>query len=499
MKVTLSVVSGPERGRTVEFDQPRHYVIGRAKSADLVLPAGDPYAGRRHVLLEIAPPAVLLIDLHSTNPPHVNGIRVHHADLRDGDELELGYTRLRVGIDAVVTTHVAPCGQCGGAITVVEGDNDPALCSKCAAQPARHAVSPAFSCRCHSCGANLDDIADSDGQAADLGQDVLYCCEKCLPEIDRDAAQSFHGYRTVRLLGKGGMGNVYLAHHSNTGRLVAIKALKNLENEELIRRFTERDTRYTAEFRHPSLVRYIDRGFTRSGAPFLVMQYLPDGSLDDAIEGSNAPVEPQWAARLIASALEGLAYVHDRQIIHRDITPGNILLDHRLGTETGFAKLTDFGLAYCYARAGGTVMTAEGTRMGTMMFMSPEQVRDPRQVRESADIYSMGVTFYHLLTGAFSLDFPSAADLGRKLLARVPKLDGVDPDNPDERKLQELGYRYGLNLILDPSAKPIPVRVRRPDLPPRLAEVIDRSVCKTATDRYASAKEMRNALLGSLA
>jgi len=131
--------------------------------------------------------------------------------------------------------------------------------------------------------------------------------------------------------------------------------------------------------------------------------------------------------------------------------------------------------------------------------MSPEQVRDPRQVRESADIYSMGVTFYHLLTGAFSLDFPSAADLGRKLLARVPKLDGVDPDNPDERKLQELGYRYGLNLILDPSAKPIPVRVRRPDLPPRLAEVIDRSVCKTATDRYASAKEMRNALLGSLA
>jgi serine/threonine-protein kinase len=294
------------------------------------------------------------------------------------------------------------------------------------------------------------------------------------------------------------MGEVLLVYHSNTARLLALKHVTDLRNEQLVKRF-ERDTHFTAELRHPSLVRYIDRGIDDDGAPYLVMQYVPDGSLDALINSKTPSLAPDEAVATVASALEGLAYMHARQIVHRDIKPANILLDRRRRGRSGYAKLADFGLAVCYAKCGGTRITKPGTGMGTLMFMSPEQARNSADVREIADTYSMGVTLYYLLTGSYSLDFPSDVDIARKVAAGVSAWKGLDPRNPDPTKLRELGYGYCLNVIIDPEKKPIPVQKRRPELPQKLAEVVDRAVRKSETERFGSATEMRGALLAAMA
>jgi serine/threonine protein kinase len=135
--------------------------------------------------------------------------------------------------------------------------------------------------------------------------------------------------------------------------------------------------------------------------------------------------------------------------------------------------------------------------MGTPMFMSPEQARNAATVRETADTYSMGVTLYYLLTGSYSLDFPSPMEIARK--AGMTAWRDLDPRNPDPRRLAQLGFGYSLNIIVDPAVKPIPVRKRRPDLPAKLAEVVDRAVRKSETERFASAAGMREALLAAMA
>jgi serine/threonine protein kinase len=297
------------------------------------------------------------------------------------------------------------------------------------------------------------------------------------------------------------MGEVLLVYHPDTARLLALKHVTDLKDEQLVRRFVERETRFTAELHHPSLVRYVDRGIDQEGAPYLVMQYLPDGSTDALINSENPSLAPDEAVAIVASALDGLAHMHARKIVHRDIKPANLLLDRRRrGGRSGYAKLTDFGLAVCYANCGGTRLTRPRAAMGTMMFMSPEQARNAASVRETADIYSMGVTLYYMLTGSYSLDFPSPVEIVRKIAADASGAwKHLDPRNPDPRILAQLGYGYALNTIVDPAVKPIPVRKRRPDLPPKLADAVDCAVRKSESERFASATHMRDALLGAMA
>lgn len=496
MKITLTVLEGPNQGRTVEFVRPRHYMVGRGHDMDFVLPEDDRYVSRRHAMLEIAPPNARVVDLASKNPPHLNGAIIDAADLNDGDELELGYTKFRVAIDPAITTWKGHCRGCGAPVTLMEHEDEPARCINCPpiAYPVLAPAASHYACEC--CGADLTAKADFDERAAELGRDVIYRCEQHFPEGDEHAGRCFGPYRAIRCLGRGGMGEVLLVYHPETARLLALKHVTDLKNEQLVKRFIERDTRFTAELRHLSLVRYIDRGIDADGAPYLVMQYLPDGSLDALINSDNPSLAPDEAVATILSALDGLAYMHERKIIHRDIKPSNILLDRRRRGRRGYAKLADFGLAFSYANAGGTLST-KGP-IGTPMFMSPEQARNAAKVRENADTYSMGVTLYYLLTGSYSLDFPTPMEIARNIRAGIPAWKGLDPRNPDPKRLAELGFGYCLNMILDPAVKAVPVRKRRPDLPPKLTEVVDRAVSKTKTNRFSSAIEMRDSLLAAM-
>jgi eukaryotic-like serine/threonine-protein kinase len=491
MKISFTVIDGPGLGTIREFTEPGSYMIGRALDMDYRLPEDDPYVGRRHVIIEIAPPSARIKDLQSKNPPHLNGHLTREADLRDGDELELGFTRFRVRIDSEIAKRTGRCGGCGSIVPLLGDEVEPTRCPACPPQAIRSAGT--VTCACHVCRADRSNLANADGRAAELGDDVLYCCPTCLPANDEHQGRRFGDYRVIRRLGGGGMGDVYLVEHQATARLLVAKEVNNIGVKDLAVRF-DREARYMQECLHPALVRHIDHGIGEDDKPYLVMQYIPDGSLDDLLAARSAPWSPSEAVPKFLSVLEGLAHFHERGFIHRDIKPGNILLDSRRGSAIGCALLADFGLAYCHTRAGTLRITRRNAGMGTLLFMAPEQARNAAGAKEAADVYSLGVTLYYALTGHYSLDFPTPAQVIRHVRNNPALWPKINPEKPDQKILMEEASFLSLRLILDPDVKPIPILTRRPDLPPNLARAIDRSVRKEVDARFNSAVAMRDAI-----
>ncbi len=488
MKVILEVISGPGAGRSIEFSKPRGFLIGRAKDADFQIP-DDPYVSRRHVYLEIAPPVCRLTDLTSSgetahNAPHINGQPSTRAELKDGDVIELGFTRLRTRIALEVKARAGRCRGCGQPVELLVDEADPADCPACPRK--KEAPRTAVAARCRACQTDLTAPANSDGRARALAGVAVYSCEKCLPAADRHAGVSVGGYEIRKMLGEGGMGSVFLIYQRPARRLFTLKRMKSLKDGLLVKRF-EREIRLLRSLAHGNVVGFVDTGVDQ-GVPYLVTEYVPDGDLEGFLASAGGVLPPRQVVPLIRDVLKGVEYLHSRKMIHRDIKPPNILLrrDGALVTP----KLADFGLAKAYAEAGGTALTSPGTGMGTLMFMPPEQIRDVAKAREPADLYSVGVTLYYLLTGKYPFDFPTPADV--LCFAR---------DNPGKARspegflqalaaLKRLQHPYMIIL----SEEPIPVGKRNPALPARLAEVVDRSVRKDPAMRFQSAAAFRKSL-----
>jgi len=156
-------------------------------------------------------------------------------------------------------------------------------------------------------------------------------------------------------------------------------------------------------------------------------------------------------------------------------------------------KLADFGLAFSYARAGGTRLTKQGTRMGTLMYMPPEQVTNTRDVREPADVYSVGVTLYSLVTGRDSLNFPSLAD-GSAFGAKVKEVS-MRPLVILALLMEKERLEHPFVIIL--RDEPTPILERDGTLPRALAEVVDRAVRKDVKARFQSAAEFQAAIRGA--
>lgn len=491
MKVSLEVLNGPYQGHVMEFREPRGFVIGRAKDADFRLPQEDPYVSRRHVFLEICPPTCRLRNLGGKNPPHVNDSPFEDRALKNGDIIELGYTRFKVCIDSEIEAADLRPGQGdqhkGGLIARLFGWKDarenpappkPKPASKSAGPP-----------RCGKCAADLTSKANSDGRATELQNIAIYRCEKHVPKGDRFKGTEFGSYEVCRRLGKGGMGVVFLVYHRDTARVLALKRINDVKDKRLAKRF-EREMRLLKDIVHENVVRSIDTGIDAGGAPFVVTEYVPDGSLEDYVSSNGGRLPLAHAVELIGSALRGLEFIHAHSIVHRDIKPDNILLRFRSPGRNAITKLADFGLAVSYARGGGTRFTKPSIGMGTLMFTPPEQWRDARNVTPTADIYAMGVSLYYLLTGQYSFDFPSPREI-----AEFHK-QGPNSFKGPEAALQALmrlrRINHPIQIVL--SEDPIPIRERDCSLPQDLASVVDRAVRKDATKRHQSATEFRRAL-----
>jgi tetratricopeptide (TPR) repeat protein len=199
-------------------------------------------------------------------------------------------------------------------------------------------------------------------------------------------------YRIVAELGRGGMGIVFRAIDEDLRRTVALKVLRpDLADPEKAQARLLREAQLAARFRHEHVVGVHAVAQAPGGLPYLVMEYV-DGQPLSALLLAQKRLEPRQAVEWIVQAADGLAAAHAAGLVHRDIKPGNILIEKA----TGKAKLGDFGLAR--AEVHTQALTQEGVMLGTPVYMSPEQARaattDPR-----TDVYSMGVTLYEVLTG----------------------------------------------------------------------------------------------------
>lgn len=491
MKVTLTVTAGPEKGRLFTFEEPDTFLVGRAKDCHFRLSDEDPYISRRHFLLEICPPRCVLRDLNSTNPPHVNGKRVLERELQNGDEVEVGYTILKVAISTEIRQGV--CRNCGGEVILGPGDDpSPLRCAACPPAkpiPSKPAPRPPERITCR-CGRDLTEQADSDGRAGELQGEVIYLCRPCLNSkwqaglsLEADTFASSH--IKLKSLGKGGMGEVHLIYEIPTCRLLAQKVMLRLD-EHMAKRFA-REVRFTKELVHDNLVRYVDDGLI-DNKPFLFMQYVDGGSLRDLLLSRNRPFPPGEAVTLITETLLGLDFMHRHNIVHRDLKPENILLQKTAAGRL-IPKITDFGLAKKYSESGGTMLTQKGSTLGTILYMPPEQIKDTRSVKEPADLYSLGITLYELLSGQFPYNFPTNLEL-KKFQQKMMKGKSLGEILLAVIQAQKLEPMY---IIL--SNEPIPIRERNPNIPQKIAQVVDRAVKKDISERYQTATEFREDLL----
>ncbi len=229
------------------------------------------------------------------------------------------------------------------------------------------------------------------------------------------------GYELIELLGKGGMGEVWRARQLSLGRLVALKLLpaRFAKDREFISRF-EKEANALAALSHPGIVQIIDRG--QAGEHYyFTMELVPGINLREMMNAGRLPQRD--ALRIASQVARAIDYAHETKIVHRDLKPENVLVDAR-----GHVKIADFGLAGMKGNERDIALTATAVAMGTVNYMAPEQRRDAKNVDHRADLYSLGVLVYELLTGELPIG---------RFKAPSQRAPGLDPA-VDEPLLQLL-------------------------------------------------------------
>jgi eukaryotic-like serine/threonine-protein kinase len=235
-------------------------------------------------------------------------------------------------------------------------------------------------------------------------------------------------FEVVGLAGTGGMGSVFRARDRHTGAQIALKVLV-AEAAAHAERFT-REAALLAELRHPTIVRYVDRGVTASGAPFLAMEWLEGPDLAARLAAGPLPLGE--ALTLGIKVSDALGVAHDRGVVHRDLKPSNLIL---VGGAIDRVKLVDFGLARL-GRAEGA-MTIAGMVLGTPGYMAPEQARGEVELDPRADVFSLGCLLFECLTGRKAFPGSSVmAVLAKVLVDEAPRLEEAGARVP--RALSEL-------------------------------------------------------------
>ncbi len=437
MRVTLRVISGPQIGRVFTFDQHETFMIGRSEDSHFCLPQ-DRFFSRHHCILEIAPPQCFLRDLGSLNGTYVNGFRVETAHLKNADRIQGGETILEVE----VTTDSAQTDLSSNSKSADIMVTTPSL----------------VTVMCLNCG------IPSSAEASRPDAKMSFVCDNCRTELMKHP-QPIPNYEMIRILGQGGMGSVMLARSLKDGRAVAVKTLlpEVAVSEQSLKRFL-REIEVSASLQHPNIVSYIEHG-THNGVVYLVTEFVGGMDASKLAKHRGGKLNYQEVVKIIEQTLAALDFAHAQGFVHRDIKEQNILVE---GTFPNYrSKLTDFGLAKSFKQAGMSGVTMVGDVAGTIAYMPPEQVRDFKEVRPPSDIYACGMTAYSLLTGTHALDISPRAGIAETVKAIFEK-------------------------------PIIPILQRVPDIPHRVAAVIETAIAKEVELRWRTAGEMRESLLRAM-
>ncbi len=235
-----------------------------------------------------------------------------------------------------------------------------------------------------------------------------------------EPGQMIRDYQIIRPIGEGGMGEVYLANEVLLERQVAIKRLNPVftQDPQFIQRFRN-EARIQAQLTHENIVQLITF-FSEADTHYMVLEYAPGHTLRDLIQ-QTGPIPEQRALGILRQIVAALAHAHSRGIIHRDIKPSNIMIDTEHGDRV---KIMDFGIARLMTDGH---LTRTGTKMGTIMYMSPEQVLALKDIDHRSDVYSLGVVFFEMLCGKTAYQVDTDSDF---LVQRAI----VDTPIPDPRE-----------------------------------------------------------------
>jgi len=271
-----------------------------------------------------------------------------------------------------------------------------------------------------------------------------------VPVATQPALPTIPGYAVLKLLGQGGMGQVYQARHLKLGRIVALKLAHSAHHEPVQARFEE-EVKAIASLRHPNIAQLYESGAV-DGRPYFAMEYVAGGSLSDRLK--PGPLPPRQAAELLQLLAQAMQHAHELNVLHRDLKPGNILLEER----TLLPKIADFGLAK--RLNDDTKLTRTGEIFGSPSYMAPEQASGVMKLSPSIDVYALGAVLYECLTG------------------RPPFM------GPDAMQ----------TLMLVMSDDPVPPRQLQPKLPVDLETICLKCLEKLPKRRYASAQALADDL-----
>ncbi len=447
--ISFHCLAGPLRGQTFRLADGPAFIFGRYAKSHFSL-AADPATSHLHFIVDTSDNRVRILDLDSTNGLVINdahyggkqGPRMRRfVTLQSGDTVLAGSSLFRLAIVE------------GPAFTELEGMLDDA------------AVSVSDSTRREQ-NSRSPEATEADGRSH-LPPEVLEGAHS--PENDDMPAgvlPQVDGYTILEKIGAGGKGVVYKAVKDDTGATAALKMIRPGRNRYRAQRILEtflREIQVTKQLEHPNIVRCLGDGVA-GGAPYLALEYVEGGTLDELIRHSpGGRLDLPQAVPLFLQLLEAVAYMHTRFLVHRDIKPKNVLLDLRRGGAYA-AKLSDMGLACRFTALETGDFLPIVTEGGTPAYMAPEQLTDLTRAIPQSDVFSAAATLYHMLTGSLLHDF-------------------------------EDGDR--VETIMDGGI--VPVGSLRPDIPRAIAAVVDKSLSYAPESRYEDAGIMLSAFRSALA
>jgi hypothetical protein len=453
MRILIDVFSGPLKGSEFEFNEPDVFLFGRSSNCHCCLP-DDPWISRHHFMIEITQNGCTIHDLGSLNGTFVNDIkyggrepdenpeeaakRCKSVRIENGDTVQAGESQLKIMIDLTEKEKAPICTKCGKEIAAAQlGGNDflkKGLCNECL------------------------EAADVEKKSKEREKKDDYDKKFCRNAYDerKQGLPYVPGYMIVLNIGQGGFGTVYFAKRLSDGKELALKTLTPIKKAVTHRDIAhfQREMTVNMALKHPNLVSFEDQG--QSGELlYFAMEYCSGGSLQDLVEKRSFLTQNE-ALPIMRQVLDGLSYAHENGFVHRDLKPGNILFADR---EHKTPKISDFGMAKNFQQAGLSGFTLAGEYCGSIDFMPKEQILNYKNIKPVSDVFSIGATFYTILTGKGVYDFKSVND--------------------------------PLKAILEDKIIPLSDCVT---LPKNIASVIEKALNPDPEMRYQTAAEMRSAL-----
>lgn len=463
MNFELRIVKGQCAGYQKVIRQPERILIGRDATCDLTI--SDPLLSRQHCLIEFGTNDVKVIDLKSRNGCFVNGCKIQETVVNVGDEIKLGKHVLQilplegnemekpvVSAVTIPSTSTTACNECGRVITQEDIASMKAVkhgvyfyCDTCITK----GIEPTLMARSNTIArSSIGTSEPALRSPLPINQSKKFQPTTSIPSMPKVIGN----YEIIETLGEGGMGIVYKVRHTFLDTIVALKVIREelAQHSSMLKRFLQ-EAKLGGGLKHPNILRIQDAG-EFEGIYFIAMEFFQGKDISGIVKNTG-PMPCSMAIALLIQMADALGYAHEQGVIHRDVKPSNILVD----IPTSTAKLADFGLAKAWHNSGAYQLTTSGQTLGTIQYISPEQLEDSRNVGPQTDIFSLGASLYFAVAG-------------------VPPF-GEQP----------IGAVINNILHSDPSP--------HPNISKELEPILHRAMAKNKSDRFQSMEEFKNSLM----